>query len=200
MNKTRIEQLREIFKEKNLVRARELVTYGIPRHCLASLVANGEIEQITRGVYAAVDCDVSSNRTLAEAALRVPRGTVCLLSALRFHNITTQIPSRVWMAIDANSWSPNESEIPLRIFRFSGKALTAGVEEHMIEQVPVKIYCAAKTVADCFKFRNKIGLDVALEALRDSLEERKCTVDEIWYYAEICRISNVIRPYLEATV
>ncbi|MCD4709191.1 MAG: hypothetical protein K8S62_15820 [Candidatus Sabulitectum sp.] len=102
------------------------------------------------------------------------------------------------MAIDAKSWSPSESEIPLRIFRFSGKALTASVEEHMIEQVPVKIYCAAKTVADCFKFRNKIGLDVALEALRESLQGRKCTVDAIWKHAKICRVSNVIRPYLEA--
>ena len=187
-------------REKKLVRAGDLDSYGIPRHCLASLVTSGEIERVSRGVYAVVDSDASSNRTLAEAALRVPRGTVCLLSALRFHNFTTQIPSRVWLAIDANSWSPQESDIPLRIVRFSGEALTAGVEEHVIEQVPVKIYSAAKTVADCFKFRNKIGLDVALEALRESLQERKCTVDAIWKYAKICRISNVIRPYLEATV
>lgn len=200
MSKTRIEQLREIVREKKLVRARELVAYGIPRHCLASLVASGEIERIARGVYAAVDCGASSNRTLAEAVLRVPRGTVCLISALRFHNITTQIPSSVWLAIDAKSWSPQESEIPLRIVRFSGEALTAGVEEHVIEQVSVEIYSAAKAVADCFKFRNKIGLDVALEALRESLQERKCTVDAIWKYAKICRISNVIRPYLEAMV
>ncbi|MCK5036752.1 MAG: type IV toxin-antitoxin system AbiEi family antitoxin domain-containing protein [Candidatus Sabulitectum sp.] len=200
MRKTKIEQLREIVREKKLVRAGDLDSYGIPRYCLASLVTSGEIERISRGVYAVVDSDASSNRTLAEAALRVPRGTVCLLSALRFHNFTTQIPSRVWLAIDANSWSPQESDIPLRIVRFSGEALTAGVEEHVIEQVPVKIYSAAKTVADCFKFRNKIGLDVALEALRESLQERKCTVDAIWKYAKICRISNVIRPYLEATV
>ena len=200
MRKTKIEQLRDIVTEKKLVRAGELAVYGIPRHCLASLVACGEIERIARGVYVAVGSEVSANRTLAEAALRVPRGTVCLLSALRFHNFTTQIPSMVWLAIDANTWSPKESEIPLRIVRFSGEALTAGVEEHVIEQVPVKIYCVAKTVADCFKFRNKIGLDVALEALRESLQERRCTVDAIWKYAEICRISNVIRPYLEATV
>ena len=200
MRNTKIEQLREIVREKKLVRAGDLDSCGIPRHCLTSLVASGEIERIARGVYAVVDGDVSSNRTLAEAALRVPRGTVCLLSALRFHNFTTQIPSRVWLAIGANSWTPQESEIPLRIVRFSGEAFTAGVEEHVIEQVPVKIYSAAKTVADCFKFRNKIGLDIALEALRESLQERKCTVDAIWKYAKICRISNVIRPYLEATV
>ena len=200
MRKTKKEQLREIVREKKLVRAGYLDSYGIPRHCLASLVASGEIERISRGVYAVVDSDVSSNRTLAEAAIRVPRGTVCLLSALRFHNFTTQIPSRVWLAIDANSWSPQESEIPLRIVRFSGESLTAGVEEHVIEQVPVKIYSAAKTVADCFKFRNKIGLDIALEALRESLREKKCTVDDIWKYSKICRVSNVIRPYLEATV
>ncbi len=200
MRKTKKEQLREIVREKKLVRAGYLDSYGIPRHCLASLVASGEIERISRGVYAVVDSDVSSNRTLAEAAIRVPRGTVCLLSALRFHNFTTQIPSRVWLAIDANSWSPQESEIPLRIVRFSGESFTAGVEEHVIEQVPVKIYSAAKTVADCFKFRNKIGLDIALEALRESLREKKCTVDDIWKYSKICRVSNVIRPYLEATV
>lgn len=200
MRNTKIEQLRDILRGKKLVRAGELDSYGIPRHCLTSLVASGEIERIARGVYAVVDSDMSSNRTLAEAALRVPRGTVCLLSALRFHNFTTQIPSRVWLAIGANSWTPKETEIPLRIVRFSGEALSAGVEEHVIEQVPVKIYSAAKTVADCFKFRNKIGLDIALEALRESLRERKCTVDAIWKYAKICRVSEVIRPYLEATV
>ena len=200
MRNTKIEQLRDILRGKKLVRAGELDSYGIPRHCLTSLVASGEIERIARGVYAVVESDMSSNRTLAEAALRVPRGTVCLLSALRFHNFTTQIPSRVWLAIGANSWTPKETEIPLRIVRFSGEALTAGVEEHVIDQVPVKIYSAAKTVADCFKFRNKIGLDIALEALRESLRERKCTVDAIWKYAKICRVSEVIRPYLEATV
>ncbi len=200
MKQTKIEQLREILKEKNLIRAGDLDSCEIPRHCLASLVASGEIEKIARGVYAVVNSDVSSNRTLAEVALRVPRGTICLLSALRFHNLTTQIPSRIWLAVDANSWSPQESKIPLRIVRFSGKAFTAGVEEHVIEQVPVKIYSVAKTVADCFKFRNKIGLDIALEALRESLKERKCTVDAIWENAKICRVANVIRPYLEATV
>lgn len=200
MRKTKIEQLREILKEKKLIRSGDLDSYKIPRHCLASLVVSGEIEKIARGVYAVVNSYVSSNRTLAEAALRVPRGTVCLLSALRFHNLTTQIPSRIWLAVDTNSWSPQESEIPLRIVRFSGKAFTAGVEEHVIEQVPVKIYSVAKTVADCFKFRNKIGLDIALEALRESLKERKCTVDAIWENAKICRVANVIRPYLEATV
>jgi predicted transcriptional regulator of viral defense system len=128
----------------------------------------------------------------------VPRGIICLLSALRFHGLTTQAPFEVWIAIDVKAWHPKVDNLPLRVVRFSGEALAAGIEEHVIEQVHVRIYGAAKTVADCFKYRNKIGLDVALEALRDCWRLRRATMDELWTYAKVCRVANVMRPYLEA--
>ncbi len=121
---------------------------------------------------------------------------VCLLSALRFHDLTTQAPHEVWMAIDVKARRPKEEILPLRIVRFSGEALTAGVGEHEVEGVGVKVYGPAKTVADCFKYRNKVGVDVAVEALRDCWRSRKATMDELWAAARICRMGNVMRPYL----
>jgi predicted transcriptional regulator of viral defense system len=141
---------------------------------------------------------VTEFHSLEEACKRVPHGIVCLLSALRFHGLTTQAPFEVWLAIDRKARLPRLGALPLRIVRFSGRALKEGVEEHRIEGVPVKTYNPAKTVADCFKYRNKIGLDVALEALRDCRRQRKCTNDELWRYAKVCRVANVMRPYMEA--
>jgi predicted transcriptional regulator of viral defense system len=128
----------------------------------------------------------------------VPRGVVCLLSALRFHELTTQQPFEVWLAIGIKSWKPEVASPPVRIVRFSETALNFGVEQHAIEKIPVRVYSAAKTVSDCFKYRNKIGVDVALEALRDCMSQRKATVDELWEAAKVCRMTNVMRPYLEA--
>jgi predicted transcriptional regulator of viral defense system len=136
--------------------------------------------------------------TLAEACKRVPHGVVCLLSALQFHDLTTQAPFEVWMAISEKAWLPRVAYPPLRIVRFSGAALTSGIEEHQIEGVPVRVYCPAKTVADCFKYRNKIGLDVALEALRACWKKRRATMDDLWEAAKVCRMANVMRPYLES--
>jgi predicted transcriptional regulator of viral defense system len=121
----------------------------------------------------------------------------CLLSALRFHDLTTQSPHDVWIAIGPKAWRPRVDGPKIRVFRFSGAALTEGVETHTIEGVTVKVYGVAKTVADCFKFRNKVGLDVALEALRESWRERRASMDDLWLYAKVCRVSNVMRPYLE---
>jgi len=123
-----------------------------------------------------------------------------LLSALRFHELTTQAPFEVWMAIDGKARAPKEEIIPLRIVRFSGKALTAGVESHSIDGVKIKVYNPAKTVADCFKYRNKIGLDVAVEALRDCWRKKSATADQLWHFAKVCRVANVMRPYLESVV
>jgi predicted transcriptional regulator of viral defense system len=128
----------------------------------------------------------------------VPHGIICLLSALRFHEVGTQNPHEVSMAIDPKARRPRVGYPPLRIVRFSGDALSRGVKQHRIEAVAVKIYCPAKTVADCFKYRNKIGLDVALEALRDCLQSRKCTREQLWEHAKVCRVTEVMRPYLEA--
>ncbi len=137
-------------------------------------------------------------------ALRHPRAVVCLLSALRFHELTTQAPFEVWLAIPNKARPPRLDYPPLRVVRFSDSGLTEGVEEYEIDGVPVRITGIARTVADCFKYRNKIGLDVALEALKDALKEgqggrgRRASVDEIWHYAQLDRVANVMRPYLDA--
>jgi predicted transcriptional regulator of viral defense system len=151
-------------------------------------------------MYAIPGAGLGEHQTIVQAALRVPHGVVCLLSALRFHDLTTQSPFEIWMAIDGKARSPKEDIIPLRIVRFSGKALTAGVETHSIEGVKVKVYNPAKTVADCFKYRNKIGLDVAIEALRDCWRKKRATTDQLWHYAKVCRVARVMRPYLESLV
>ena len=135
---------------------------------------------------------------LAQVSKRVPHGVICLLSALQFHDIGTQSPFEVWVAIDQKAAEPKIDYPPIRIVRFSGKALSEGIENHQIEGVEVKIYNKAKTIADCFKFRNKIGLDIALEALKDSRQRKLCTNDQIWEYAKLCRVSNIMKPYLEA--
>jgi len=142
--------------------------------------------------------NITENHSVAEACKKVPRGVICLLSALRLHGLTTQNPFEVWMAIDRKARLPKSDSPKLRLVRYSGDALTAGVEVRRIEQVPVRVYGVAKTVVDCFKYRNKIGLDEALEALRESRRERACTMDELWRYAKICRVANVMRPYLES--
>jgi predicted transcriptional regulator of viral defense system len=130
----------------------------------------------------------------------VPHGVVCLLSALNFHGLGTQLPSEVWIAVDRRARRPAFANPPLRVVRFTGKALTAGIEIHTIERQSVRIYNVAKTLADCFKYRNKIGLDVALEALGDAWRTRRFTMEEIDRFARICRVERVMRPYLEALV
>jgi predicted transcriptional regulator of viral defense system len=128
----------------------------------------------------------------------VPKGVVCLLSALRFHELTTQAPFEVWLAIGEKAWRPRVDYPPLRVVRFSAAALASGVEQHQIEGVTIPVFSPAKTVADCFKYRNKIGLDVAIEALRECWGSRRCTMDDLWKYAKVCRVQNVMRPYLES--
>jgi predicted transcriptional regulator of viral defense system len=183
-----------------ILRPRDLQTKGLPKDYLWRLHKQEKLEKVGRGMYALPGAALSEHQTVVQAALRVPHGVVCLLSALRFHDLTTQSPFEIWMAIDVKARAPKEEIIPLRIVRFSGKALTAGVETHSIEGVKVRVYKPAKTVADCFKYRNKIGLDVAIEALRDCWRKKAATSDEIWHYAKVCRVSRVIRPYLESLV
>ena len=144
--------------------------------------------RVGRGLYSLSDADVTVHHGLAQAGKAIPRGVICLLSALRFHEIGTQAPHEVWIAVDRRAARPRAKSLGMRIVGFSGKALTEGIDERIVEGVPVKIYNPAKTVADCFKYRNKIGLDVALEALHDVIRERKCSTDELWRYAEICRV------------
>jgi predicted transcriptional regulator of viral defense system len=180
------------------VTPRELAAAGIHSQALTRLVHDGLIARVARGVYRLADQPVTEHHGLAIAATAVPQGVVCLLSALQFHGIGTQLPSEVWMAIDRRAWRPKLAHPPLRIVRYSGPALTEGVEKHTIEGRTVQVYNVAKTVADCFKYRNKIGLDVALEALRDAWRRRRFTADELEHYAAICRVQRVIQPYFEA--
>jgi predicted transcriptional regulator of viral defense system len=187
-----------IAKRQSLLRARDLAEHGLPTVVLSRLVAAGKLERVARGVYSLPGARVSEHRSLAEVALRVPRGVVCLLSALRVHGIGTQAPFEAWVAIPHHSPTPRLEQPTLRVVRMSGAALTEGIEPIMIDGVKVPVFNAAKTVADCFKYRNKIGLDVALEALRDGWSQRKLSMDALWHYATVDRVANVMRPYLES--
>lgn len=181
-----------------LLRARDLTERALPTVALSRLVAAGKLDRVARGVYSLPGRALSEHRSLAEVALRVPRGVVCLLSALRVHGIGTQAPFEVWLAIPPHTPTPRLDQPALRVVRMSGPALSEGVEPVEIDGVRVQVFNPAKTVADCFKFRNKIGLDVALEALRDGWAQRKLTMDAIWHYAAVNRVGNVMRPYLES--
>jgi len=190
----------DLARQGVILRPRDLQSRGLPADYLWRLHKKDKLERVGRGMYAFPGAARSEHQTIVQAAMRLPHGVVCLLSALRFHDLTTQSPFEVWMAIDGKARSPKEDIIPLRIVRFSGKALTAGVESHSIEGVKVRVYNPAKTIADCFKYRNKIGLDVAIEALRDCWRKKRATADDLWHYAKVCRVSRVMRPYLESIV
>ena len=196
---TTTDEVLELARQMGVLRVRDVTSRGIHPEYLRRLCQRGLLTRTGRGLYVAADAEISVHHGLAQAAKRVPNGVICLLSARQFHELGTQRPFEVWMALDRSAARPRIDYPPLRIARFSGKALTEGVEQHSIENVPARIYCAPKTVADCFKYRNKIGLDVALEALRDCREQKKCSNDDLWRYAKICRVANIMRPYLEAT-
>ncbi len=189
-------RLRAAFEGTTLLRTRDLTARGFDRVQLRQAVEKGLLELAGRGLYRPPEADITEHHTLAEVAKRVPDGVICLLSALRFHGLTTQSPHQVWITIPHKAWHPRLDNVGLRVMRSSGAALSEGAETHVIEGVPVKIYQAAKTVADCFKFRNKIGLDVALEALREVWRARHVTMTELEYYARIDRMARVMNPYL----
>ena len=190
----------ELARSSGIVNTGEVRSLGIHHEYLRQLCAKGTLVRVGRGRYMLPDAEVTAHHGLAQAGKAVPKGVICLLSALRFHEIGTQAPHQVWVAIDRRAARPQVKHLKMRIVRFSGKALTEGVDEHNIEGVPLRIYNPAKTVADCFKYRNKIGLDVALEALREVVRFRKCTIDDLWRYAKMCRVTKTIRPYMESIV
>jgi len=194
---TKAKSILELVRRKGFIRARDLIQHAIPTVYLGRLTRLGLLERVNRGLYRLPDSEVTEHYSLAEVAAKVPGGVVCLLSALNFHVIGTQQPHEVWLAIPEKARRPRLKSPRLRLFHFSKSAFTEGVETHVIQGVPVRVYSPAKTVADCFKYRNKIGLDVAMEALRESLRSRKCTRENIHRYARICRVWNVMRPYLE---
>ena len=184
--------------QHGIVRPRDIEAIGLPREYLLRLHRQGKIVRSGRGLYSLPDATITERHSYAEAARLVPGSIFCLLSALAFHEITTQSPASVWIALPQGARRPTISSLSLRVVRLSGASLTEGIEKHKVEGVPIRVYSVAKTVADCFKFRNKIGLDVAIEALKDSLGQKKATINEIYRYARICRVSKVIRPYMEA--
>ena len=188
----------EIAKSSGILRPRDLEQHGLPRKLLYRLYEQGLLKRIGRGMYVAPDAEQTEHASLAEVSKRIPGGVVCLLSALRFHGLTTQAPRLVWLALVRKAWRPQIDALPIRLVRFSGKAFTEGIDQHTVDGVPVRVYNPAKTVADCFKYRNKIGLDVALEALRDARKQRKATMDELSHYAGICRMDRVMQPYMES--
>jgi len=198
MTRSKTNRVLQLARERGFLRAEDLEVENLPRRYLPRLEKRGELERVARGVYALPDREVTEHHDLAVAAKRVPEGVICLLSALRFHDLTTQAPFEVWMALEEGRWDPKVDAVPLRTVHMSEESFTAGVEEHRVWKVPARIYSPAKTVADCFKFRREVGLDVALEALRDFRQQRSGSMDDLWRFAKVCRVHNVMRPYMEA--
>ena len=194
------QEVLDLVRELGIARVRDLTALGLHPEHLRRLVQKGRVERLDRGVYALTDRELTEHHSLAQVAARAPGSVVCLLSALQFHELTTQMPRGVWIAIGPRARSPVMKTPSLQVFRFSGRSLSEGWAEHRIEGVPVRIFEPAKTVADSFKFRNTVGLEVALDALRECLRDRRATVDELLHFACICRVERVMRPYLEAMV
>lgn len=193
-----LENLLRVAVIKGLIRARDLADHGIPRQYLSIACERGLLERLDRGLYALPGAIQTEHRSLVEVCKLVPHGVVCLLSALQYHGMTTQSPFEVWLAIGESKEIPGIGLVKLRIARFSAESLKAGVESHDVDGAELRVFSAAKTVADCFKYRNKIGVDVAAEALRDYLRQRKGPIDDLTKYARVCRVERVMEPYLEA--
>ena len=189
---------RDFLEAHGIVRLAELRSVGVTAATVSRMERDGEVIRLARGLYQISDAPLEKDHSLAEAAKRLPKGIVCLVSALAFHGLTDQLPKKVWLAIGKKDWAPRSDGMPIRVVRFTERLLAESVETHMIESVPVKVFGVAKTVADCFRHRNKIGLSVAIEGLQEALRQRKATPAEIVHQAEHGGVSTVIRPYLEA--
>lgn len=193
-------QALELIRQMGIVRPSELQAHGISRTDFYRLIREGAVARQGRGLYTANQHQLTAEHSLALVAKRVPAGVFCLLTALRFHDLTTQGPADVWVAISTKARKPKLDYPRLHITRFSGDALSQGIEKHVIEGVEVRVYSAAKTVADCFKYRNKIGIDVAIEALRDFTRRYRGGSNELARFARICRVTRIMQPYLDAIV
>ena len=187
-------------KQRSLLRARDVVAEGIPSMVLSRLVRSEQLERVSHGVYALPDRDVSEHVSLAEVCVRVPRAVICLVSALRFHEVGTQQPFEVWIALPSGAPLPRIASPSVRVVRMSGRSLVEGVVEHEVDGVRVPVFSVAKTIADCFKFRNKVGVDVGIEALREGWMQQAFTAEELRRCAVADRVSNVMRPYMESLV
>lgn len=197
---TKTDQVLQIARQKGVVRARDLEEKGLPSRYLSRLAKRGKLHREGRGLYRHPDAPLSEHHSLALVASRYPNAVVCLLSALQFHELTTQMPRQVWVAREKGDWAPEASPTRLEVVHMSGGSFSEGIQQHHVEGIPIKVFSPAKTVADCFKFRGKVGLSVAIEALRDYVRSSVGPVEDLYHFAKVCRVQTVIRPYIEATV
>lgn len=195
---TQTQRILNLASQKGLLRANDLNAIEAPRVVLTRLTAAGLLDKVGRGLYRLPGYSGSEHESLATVARQVPQAVFCLLTALQFHELTTQLPRQVWIAMPRGSHVPRIGYPPIKMVQMTDKVYSKGIETVERDGVKLRVYGVAKTVADCFKHRNKIGLDVALEALKDARAKHKATPDDMWRYAKICRVANVMRPYLEA--
>jgi predicted transcriptional regulator of viral defense system len=195
---TSMERLLELARKQSVIRASDLAESGIPRNYLGRLVRAGKLEKVGKGLYSSPEVPATEHRTLLEVCKKVPQAVICLVSALRFHELTTENPFEVWIALQPGDWTPRTGYPPIHAVRFSGRSFTFGIEKHSVEGGEIRVYNPAKTVADCFKFRSKVGTELAIQALRECFRAKKASMDELWAAAKVCRVANVMRPYMES--
>ena len=195
---TQPQRILSLANHKGLLRANELDKLNVPRVVLTRLVAAGMLDRVGRGLYRLPGFQSSEHESLAIVAAKVPQAVFCLLSALQFHELTTQLPRQVWIAMPRGSHVPRIKYPPIKMVQMAGEVYTAGVKTVERDGAQLRIYGVAKTVVDCFKHRNKIGMDVALEALKEARASNKASIRELWHYAKLCRMTNLMRPYLES--
>lgn len=195
---TLMARAQKLVTRRAVIRSKDFDAQGIPRAYLRRLVQAGQLERVSRGIYNSGLSGTTEHQTLLEVCHKVPHAVVCLSSALRFHNLTTENPFEVWIALRRGAWAPKSVYPPVRVVWMSGPALEFGIEEHKVKGGTLRIYSPAKTVADCFKFRTRVGLETAIQALRESFREKRATMDQLWEAAKVCRVANVMRPYMES--
>jgi predicted transcriptional regulator of viral defense system len=196
-NKTYAEQILELANRKEIIKLSDLKEMGIPRVVLTRLIRSGQLEKMARGLYCVPNQQVTENTSLITIAIKIPQAIFCLLTALQIHEITTQLPRQIWIAMPRGSHVPKLDYPPIRMIQCSANIYSIGVVTMEYDKQTIRVYSPAKTVVDCFKYRNTIGLDVAIEALKEARAQKKATADELWHFAKIGRVTNVMRPYLE---
>ena len=198
MRRDHANKLLRLTEAQPAVSARELTAAGVPQRVLSRMAASGSLRRVGRGLYTGIEVSPSAHQSVTEVTKQAPKAVVCLLSALEIHEVGVQAPFEVWIALPAGTHAPRITGTAIRVTRLSGAAFAEGIEIVVIDGAPVRVYNLAKTITDCFKLRSKVGLDVALEALREGWKGRKVTMDDLSRYARVNRMTNVMRPYLEA--
>lgn len=196
-NKTYADRVLELANQKEMLRPRDLKEIDIPRVVLTRLTQCGQLEKIARGLYCLPQRQFTENTSLVTIAIKIPQAIFCLLTALQIHELTTQLPRQVWIAMPRGSHVPKLDYPPLKMIQCSANLYSEGIETREYDKQIIRVYNPAKTVVDCFKYRNTIGLDVAIEALKEVRAQKKASADALWHFAKICRVTNVMRPYLE---